>query len=229
VRGLKITGQERGIPISRGLGSSAACIASGVLAANRAMNGVLSQDDVIEIATQMEGHPDNVVPAIVGGMTVSVREGGRVVYAKVPLPESLAFVAIIPGFRLSTKKARRVLPRGHSRADCVHNIGRAALLVASLASGGLSNLRTATGDRLHQPYRLKLIRGAHRVLTIAKSLGSLAEYVSGAGPTLMALIEGHEKAASFAATMNGELTRLPGGWTAMHLRPDLQGARVLET
>jgi homoserine kinase len=226
VRGLKITGEERGIPISRGLGSSAACIASGVLAANRAMNDRLSESDVIEIATQMEGHPDNVVPAIVGGMTVSVREGGRVIYAKVPLPESLAFVAIVPGFRLGTKKARKVLPRGYARADCVHNIGRATLLVASLASGELSNLRTAMGDRLHQPYRLKLIRGAHRVLAIAKNLGSLAEYVSGAGPTLMALIEGHEKAASFEAALNGELARLPGGWTAIHLRPDLQGARV---
>lgn len=227
VGGVKITGLERGIPVSRGLGSSAACIVAGVLAANHVMNEPLTLQEVIEVATDIEGHPDNVVPALVGGMTVSVRDGGKVVYAKVPIPESLAFVAIIPGFRLSTKKARRVLPRAHSRADCVHNVGRAALLVASLASGDLVKLRTATGDKLHQPYRLRLIRGAHRVLTIARELGSSAEYVSGAGPTLMALVDGHEKAAAFTSALNGELSRLAGGWKAQQLRPDLRGAHVI--
>lgn len=228
VRGVRITGRERGIPISRGLGSSAACIVAGILAANRVMKDPLSLDEVIEIATRMEGHPDNVVPALVGGMAVSVSEHGRVLYAKVPLPESLAFVAIIPSFRLSTKKARKVLPRAHSRADCVHNIGRAALLVASMASGDLSKLRPATGDRLHQPYRLRLIPGAQQILSTARELGSIAEYVSGAGPTLMALVEGHDKAAGFASNLNAALSGRPGGWKAIHLRSDLQGARVLD-
>ncbi len=99
--------------------------------------------------------------------------------------------------------------------------------MASLASGDLVKLRTATGDKLHQPYRLRLIRGAHRVLNIVRDLGSLAEYVSGAGPTLMALIDGHEKAAAFTVELNSELSRMAGGWKAQRLRPDLRGSQVI--
>ncbi len=227
-KGVRISGVERGIPSSRGLGSSAACIVAGIMAANRMMGDPLSMEDMMWVATDLEGHPDNVVPAIVGGMTAAVREGRKIWYSRIVPPESLGFVAMIPDFRLGTRKSRKLLPRGQSRADCVYNVGRASLLVASIVSGDYHNLRTATGDKIHQPYRLKMIRGAGHVLGIARGLGSCAEFVSGGGPSIMALVSGQTNPEEYAADLNKALARMPGGWKAVRLAVDLRGAHYVD-
>lgn len=219
------------IPIARGLGSSAASITAGVLAAREVSRGLgrssISPDEAIDIAVEIEGHPDNVVPAMVGGMTVAAltgESGRRTVYSRVPVPESLVFAALVPGFRVSTEDARKVLPENYSRADAVFNVGRAALLIASLAAGDLSALRTATADKLHQPYRLALIPHSAEVIRAAREAGSIAEFLSGSGPTIMAVVEGD--GADFARRISSRVAGISGKWAVHLLRPDHGGAEV---
>lgn len=220
-RGLLVTVQKAGIPVARGLGSSAACIVAGILAAGRIAGADLRQCELLDLAADMEGHPDNTTPAILGGMTIAVRDGG-IAYSRVSIPQNLGLVAMIPRFRLSTSKARKALPTTYPREDCVFNIGRAALLVSALSNGDLSILRTAAADRIHQPYRLELIPGAAGIMAQARELGSLAEFISGAGPSLMAVVS--KDAPAFAREMG---RRLPAKWRAVSLRPDFEGAKVL--
>jgi homoserine kinase len=227
------------IPVARGLGSSAACIVAGVLAARavapRLGGAEMSLAEAIDLSVEIEGHPDNVVPATVGGMTVAVMVEGpckdrrpagprRVQYCRIDPPEDLTMAAIVPDFRLSTEEARGALPAQYDRADAVFNIGRAALLTACLASGDLSSLRTAVDDRIHQPYRLPLISHSGEVIEAARAAGSLAEFVSGSGPTIMALLRGD--GAAFAGEVLDRLARIPGGWEVYLLKPERSGARV---
>jgi homoserine kinase len=142
-----------GVPFSRGLGSSAAAIVCGLLVGNHAIGGTLTEEQLIQLATEIEGHPDNVVPAMLGGVRASVLGDGRVLQSAIPLAKSLHAVAFIPEERLSTERARAVLPPEVPFRDAVFNVGRASLLVAALASGRLELLREATRDRLQQPYR----------------------------------------------------------------------------
>jgi homoserine kinase len=230
------------IPIARGLGSSAACIVAGVLAAREVAvqvgAGTMSLAQAIDLAVEVEGHPDNVVPATLGGMTVAVwteesstalGEGPptdehrrRVVHCRMDPPKDLTLAAFVPDFRLTTEQARGALPATYSREDAVFNIGRAALLTACLASGDLSRLRTAADDRIHQPYRLPLIAHSRDVIAAARAAGSEAEFVSGSGPTIMALVRGDGNA--FAAEVAGKLAGIPGGWVLHLLKPALSGA-----
>jgi homoserine kinase len=219
--GLRVTVRSVEIPIARGLGSSAACVIAGILLAGRIANVDVDAGVILDLAAKMEGHPDNTTPALVGGMTVAVRDGG-IVYSKVSIPKSLGLVAMIPSFRLNTSKARKALPADYTREDCVFNIGRAALLVSALSGGDLTPLRTAVADRIHQPYREALIPGASQVMELAARAGALAEFVSGSGPTIMALVSGDP--AAFAKEVG---QRLPAKWRAVGLRPDLEGARIL--
>ncbi len=186
--GLRIT-QKNDIPLTRGLGSSSACIIAGLLGANTLMGGPIPQDEIIHYACVLEGHPDNVAPALLGGLVTSALEGKRVYYVKQEIHTGVKFAAFIPNFELSTKKARAALPEMVSHKDAVFNLSRAALASVSLYSGNLQNLRVAVDDRLHQPYRLGLIPGADKVFDLAYELGAYGVYVSGAGPTIMAIVD----------------------------------------
>ena len=174
------------VPLSRGLGSSATAIVAGLMAANEAIGRRFSRKDILCMATEIEGHPDNVAPAIFGGVTVSVVHNGR--------PESLSFlpqikmdlIVAVPEFSLSTKAARSVLPAEVSMKDAVFNVSRAALLTAALCSGKKRFLQHAFDDALHQPYRASLIPGMYDVFKAAKSQGALGAAMSGAGPCLIA-------------------------------------------
>ena len=211
------------IPMSRGLGSSAACIVAGLMIANRFLDGALSAEDMIQIGTQMEGHPDNVVPAIVGGMTASVYEAGQVIYSKVNVPKSLRFAIFIPDFSVSTSEAREVLPQKYKRHDCIFNIGRVAMLIEARNNGDTEKLRIAMEDRIHQPYRGMLIPQMEQIFDAAKNFGSKAEVISGSGSTLMAVID--EQNTDFEQAMIGVLKHLEGNWEIKVLEPDLKGAR----
>lgn len=187
LRGLRLA-QENGVPMARGLGSSSACIAAGLVGANELLGRPFTRMQLLERAAALEGHPDNVAPAMLGGFVTSVYDEGQVYSVRKPINEELAFAAFIPNFKLLTEKARAALPKTVDRADAVYNLSRAALATAAFCDGDYELLKVATKDALHQQYRLPLIPGGERVFEIAWDLGAYAVYISGAGPTIMAVV-----------------------------------------
>jgi homoserine kinase len=177
------------IPLKRGLGSSATACLGGVIAAAQLCGRALSPEEVLKLALPLEGHPDNITPALVGGLTATCLSDAGIRFIKIPIPDAIKIVAVIPDMELGTAEARRALPKQVPLADAVHNVGRAALLVAALVTGDLSVLDEATRDRLHQPYRAKLIPGMEAVLAAARRAGALAAFLSGAGSTLVAFVD----------------------------------------
>ena len=219
--------QENNIPMARGLGSSSACIVAGILGANRMLGSPMSQSDLINLAAQIEGHPDNTSPAISGGLVASAMEGKRVYSVSVPVSGKISFAVMIPPFELKTEKARGVLPTEYSREDTVFNLSRSALMTASLFSGDLQNLRVAVQDRIHQPYRSGLIENYDQVFRMSYELGSLGTYVSGAGPTIISMIP-TEGAEEFMSACDSHLQdRGINGWRVEFLHTDPQGARII--
>ncbi len=188
LKGLKLE-QTNNIPMARGLGSSSACIVAGLVGANTLLNNPLSTDDLVDIAAQIEGHPDNTAPALLGGIVTAVFDGKKVHWVKQEVYTKLKFVAIIPNFELKTDKARACIPKEISHKDAVYNLSRAALFSASLLTGKFENLRTAVHDRLHQPYRMELIPRCREVFDIAYNHGAYGVYISGAGPAVMAIVD----------------------------------------
>lgn len=173
------------VPISRGLGSSAAAIVCGIYAAHYLMDYALSTKEIVSIATELEGHPDNVAPAILGNMVISVMADNKVIYSTIDFPEDIIFNVLIPNFKLSTEKARSVLPKEYKVADCIFNTSRLALLLNFLRDKEYENLRICLEDKLHQPYRFSLINNSLDIFEESKKLGALGEFISGAGPTLI--------------------------------------------
>lgn len=185
------------IPLTRGLGSSATAIIGALAAANALIGEPLSRDRLFQMATALEGHPDNVGASLFGGIIVAAWDGETAQHVRLEPPSQLETLVAIPAFQLSTEKARHALPSGVSMADAVFNVGRSSLLVAALASGELGLIRHAMRDRLHQPYRAALIPGMTEILERAAEYGALGAALSGAGPTLIAFVDaaGSEKAA----------------------------------
>lgn len=177
------------IPMTGGLGSSSTAIVGGLLVANRLAGDALEPDDLLRLACEMEGHPDNVTPAMLGGLVLSVMESGRPIPIQIPLPEQLRAVLFLPRFSISTREARRRLPARVSLQDAVFNASRAALLVAAMSAGRLDLLRVATQDRLHQPYRQVLFPSMTELFDAALKAGALGVWLSGAGSALMALVD----------------------------------------
>ncbi|MGM9571542.1 MAG: homoserine kinase [bacterium] len=184
---------DNAVPLSRGLGSSAAAIVGGLVLGNCLTGELLSREDILDLATKIEGHPDNVAPAVFGGLVVSCLEEERVVHLRLDIPENLQAVVAIPDFHLSTEKARKVLPKSIPFADAVFNISRVGLLTAAFATGNLAVLEAAAQDKLHQNYRKPLIPGIDDVFKAAREAGAKAVMLSGAGPSILALASGNEK------------------------------------
>ena len=187
--GLKVRQINR-IPLRRGLGSSAAACLGGIAAAARLAGVELSTDEILARALPFEGHPDNIAPALMGGLTASAIVGGRVVSARVPVPERLKAVVVIPSLEMTTKRAREVLPKQVPFQDAVFNLGRLALLLAGLATDHLDLLAAGSEDRLHQPYRAGLLPGMEAIIEEGRRAGALAAFLSGAGSSLLALVSG---------------------------------------
>lgn len=216
------------IPVARGLGSSAAAIVAGITAAEAMAGQGVDVQRKLNVAARIEGHPDNTSACILGGVTVSSMVSSTVLWAKVPLALQLDTVVAVPDFTLSTAVARNVLPGSVLHSDAVFNVGRAALLVASLASGDCANLRWATEDRLHQPYRASLAPGMVTAVRMAIEAGALGSYVSGAGPSIMALVPSEADAAPVTKAMLAAFVQAKVTATAMRLAAGVPGARVLE-
>jgi homoserine kinase len=185
------------IPLERGLGSSAAAIAGGLAAANALCDGVFSPNDLLEMAATIEGHPDNVAAAVLGGLQLVLTEQDQLYTAAIDVPEELNAVLFIPQVRIATSDARAVLPGKVTVADAVHNMGRTALLVAGMATNHLEYLGVATQDRLHQPYRQPLFPAMKLLFKAARDAGALGVFLSGSGSTVLAFAQGREMTVAY--------------------------------
>jgi homoserine kinase len=181
---------QLGVPLARGLGSSATAIVGGLVGANQLAGKPLSQLQLMELAIAIEGHPDNVVPALLGGCRLAATNAAGWAICDIPWHEDIVPVLAIPDFELSTSEARRVLPTEFSRADAIFNTAHLGLLLRGLETGQEEWLRTALQDKLHQPYRKALIPGYDAVNAVAIAAGAYGVVISGAGPTLLALTDG---------------------------------------
>lgn len=225
LEGLKII-QENNIPMTRGLGSSSACIIAGIYGANIMLGTPFNTDELANIASKLEGHPDNTTPALLGGIVTAVCEDGNVYWVKQEIYRQLNFYAVVPSFELSTTMARDALPETVSHMDARFNLSRAALFSSSLLQGKFENIRVAVNDKLHQPYRMKLIPNSDKVFDKAYDLGSYGTYISGAGPTIMSIVSAENKL--FESEMRTFLDQIGlNDWRIYKLSIDNNGARVV--
>jgi homoserine kinase len=221
-----------GVPLARGLGSSATAIVGGLVGANLLAGEPLSQSEVMALAIAMEGHPDNVVPALLGGCrlaatNVETRHGASLhgwEICDIPWHEDIVPVVAIPDFELSTAQARQVLPTDYSRADAIFNTAHLGLLLRGLETGKGDWLRSALQDRIHQPYRQALIPGYEAVREAAIASGAYGMVISGAGPTLLALVD-RTRADLVATAMKSAWQQAGIKAEAMAMGIDRQGAR----
>jgi homoserine kinase len=181
---------QLGVPLSRGLGSSATAIVGGLVGANALAGSPLTLEALMQLAIAIEGHPDNVVPALVGGCCLSATGIDRPwERCNIPWHPSIVPIVAIPAFELSTKLARQVLPTTYSRADAIFNAAHLGLLLRGLETGNREWLKAAMHDRIHQPYRQALIPGYETLQAAALDAGADGMVISGAGPTLLALTD----------------------------------------
>ena len=180
------------VPLGRGLGSSSAAVVGGLMAANHICGDELSPEGILELAVKIEGHPDNVTAAMLGGCTIVVNGDCGLVTADVPFPDDISAVLFVPDMPMPTEEARELLGSEVSREDAVYNIGRTALLVRALSTGDLSQLAVATQDRLHQPARQSIFFPMKNIFRAALAAGALGVFLSGAGSTVLAFARDRE-------------------------------------
>ncbi len=221
VKGLKIT-MHTDIPISRGLGSSSACIVGGVFGANALLNGNLSKEELFKIAVSIEGHPDNIAPAVYGGLTASIVEYDTPYCMSYNISEIIKFCALIPNFETSTTDARKLLPQDVPFKDAVFNVSRTAVLLKALEEGNFKIINVALKDRLHQKYRKTLIHEFDEVKKICEENETEALFISGSGPTLMNII----KSSDFTKNIKSSIMSLNNDWEVKLLSADTIGVRV---
>ncbi|ABG06031.1 homoserine kinase [Rubrobacter xylanophilus DSM 9941] len=216
--------QENSIPPSRGLGGSAAALVGGAVAANDLLGRPMAAPDLLNLVCELDGHPDNAAPALLGGLVIGTLtpEGVRCVRLE---PRGLRAAVVVPDFPVSTTAARRALPEKVPHRDAVFNVGRSGLLLGALATGEYHLLRVAMQDRLHQPYRAHLVPGLSAVIEAALRAGSYGASLSGSGPTVIALTP-QDRAEEAAAAMRAAFEERGVKAAAWALEVDLSGARV---
>jgi homoserine kinase len=221
VKGLKISMNTQ-IPVSRGLGSSSACIVGGVYGANYLYNGGLSKDELFEIAVMIEGHPDNIAPCVYGGLTASIVEKNKPYTMHYNINDKLKFCALIPDFETSTKEARKLLPATINFCDAVFNISRVSFLLKALEIGDINMIGISLKDKLHQMYRATLIHECDDVSEICIVNGSSAIFISGSGPTLMNITDNDK----LPELIKDSISKLKYEWEVKLLKIDRNGAKV---
>ena len=216
------------IPLERGLGSSAAATVAGLVAASALAGRELDPSTVLRLATRIEGHPDNVAPALVGGLTASIALETRVESIRLNPPTDVALVAWIPERRLPTSEMRRVLPDAVPRADAISNLARVAVGVAGLSAGRADVLRLLTEDRLHEPYRAGVYPELPELVAAARAAGALGACLSGAGSTIVAFVDGSDESAAnrVGASFRATASRLGQPGRLVALTPASMGART---
>ncbi|MGH4051168.1 MAG: homoserine kinase [Clostridium sp.] len=224
-KGIRLT-FKTDIPVSGGLGSSATCILAGITAANRLCGDVLTKQEVLNFACEIEGHSDNITPALVGGMTVSIMEGGVSHYNKVPISGGVKFCALIPKVQLSTEDSRAVLPEKVRLKDAVFNVGRVSMLIIALVNGDYKGVKFACEDKLHQPYRNGLIENYNEITSFVTESDALGSFLSGAGPTIMVMLKKDDN--STQDRLKDFLKGLSGNWETLNLDIDEDGLEITD-
>ena len=216
------------IPLERGLGSSASATVAGLVAAGALAGRALDQATALRIGTRIEGHPDNVAPALLGGLVASIALEDRVEAIRIEPPRDLLVVAWIPERKLPTSQMRRVLPDSVPRADAIANLARVALGVAGLSAGRSDVLRLLTEDRLHEPYRAAVYPELPELVAAARGAGALGACLSGAGSTIVAFVDGSDESAAdrVGAAFRAAASRLGQPGRLLALNPASAGARV---
>jgi homoserine kinase len=214
------------IPADRGLGSSSAAIVTGLLLGDYYSGSTLGRDRLLELATELEGHPDNVAPALFGGLQVAVRDGNRVHRVEVNAAMIPHVVVFIPPFKMRTNEARAVLPSTVPLESAVYNIGRAALLVAALSAGRFEVLDQATRDAIHQSPRTRIFSAMPALLDAARAAGALGAWLSGAGSTIAAFARTVEQAHQISKAMMDEGVKHSLHGVAKILAVDTLGATI---
>jgi len=226
-RGLKIRVINE-IPIGRGLGSSAAAVVGGIVSAARFFNLDLTYSEVLRLTFLLEGHPDNLVPALIGGLTIAYEtDQGEIKWNKISIPKDLSLILAIPDFTLSTKMMREVLPTKISLTDAVYNLSRVALLVNALTHSHWEVLFEAMQDKLHQPYRIPFIPMIEELFSKIKStkLGGVA--LSGSGPSIISLVKkGSED--TIKKIMKDVFTKTEISYRILILEPDQEGTSAID-
>ncbi|MBU8714808.1 MULTISPECIES: homoserine kinase [Brevibacillus] len=216
-------------PLTRGLGSSAAAIVGALVAANQLAGEPFSREQLFARATALEGHPDNVGASLFGGIIVATMPETieePVPYVRFSPPAGLQTLVVIPDFMLETTKARNVLPQVYSKEDVVYNVGHSSLLVAALAQGRLDLMGRAMSDRLHQPYRAKLVPGLNEILDKATEHGAVGAALSGAGPTILCFFSSAEEEGQLRAFVDRVMKGHGIAYRVMILQPDENGVQV---
>jgi len=218
--------QYNNIPISRGLGSSASIITGAILTAFHIAGKKLTEDLFFNIAYKYENHPDNLLPAWKGGFIASAKTEKKTYFNKIAFPKELKFIAIIPDIELSTEEARKVLPKTVDIKDAIFNIQRVALFISAIQNKRYDLLKIAVEDRLHQPYRKKLIPGFDEVVNEAYKEGALAVYLSGAGSTIIAISD--KNFENIAQAMQDTFAKVEINSQYKILEIDEDGAKIEE-
>jgi len=213
------------IPLTRGLGSSAACVVAGLMIANELTKSNISKDELINMSVEIEGHPDNVAPAFLGGMVVGASDGARFEHVRIEVSDQLEFYAVIPDFPLSTADARAVLPRAYTKEQAVFNCSRVALLVSAMMSGNFGALSVAMQDEIHQPYRKILIPGMESIIRKSVEFGAYGAYLSGAGPTVMVVAP---RGSGVKEKLDTLVSSFNHFWFVLPLDVDKNGAEVIK-
>ena len=216
---------DTNIPLSRGLGSSASCIVMGIMAAFDVMKRDFDKKEILKLATKMEGHPDNVAPAIFGNAVASILKDDQVYLEKFEVSNNFKFLAIIPEFKLPTKEARDALPKTYSKEDAVFNLSRLSMLILSLISGNEENLKVALDDKIHEPYRLKLIPEIDEIEKIIDDSDALGHYLSGAGSTIMVVLKADDNTSEYE--IKNKLDKLSNSYEVRLLDIDEKGAFII--
>lgn len=216
---------DANIPLSRGLGSSAACIVMGIMAAFSVMGKEFDKKEILKIATEMEGHPDNVSPAIFGNASAAILKDQEVFVEEFEISNNFKFLAIIPDFKLPTKLARDALPETYTKEDAVFNISRVSMLILSLISGNEENLKTALDDKIHEPYRLKLIPEIDEIEKIIADSPAIGHYLSGAGSTIMVILKSSDRKSE--KLIKNKLEKLSASYKVMPVEIDKRGAFLI--
>jgi homoserine kinase len=216
--------QENSIPPTRGLGGSAAALVGGAVAANDLFGGQIAAPDLLNIVCELDGHPDNAAPALLGGLVIGTLTPTGVSAVRLE-PKNLKVVVAVPDSAVSTTAARRALPDSVPHRDATFNVGRSGLLLGALATGEYQLLRIAMQDRLHQPYRSHLIPGLEDVIDAALANGAYGACLSGSGPTVLAFAP-ETNALEIASAMKTAFEVRDVQAESWALDVDLAGARV---
>ena len=213
------------IPLARGMGSSSAAIVGGIVGANALLDLGLTEREMLDVATEVEGHPDNVAPALLGGLTVCCTlDGGEVLVERLDVAPGLSCVVAIPDFEVATHDARKALPENIAHANAVFNLCRVGLIVAALSSGDFGVLGEAMRDRLHQPYRAHLVPGMDDAIAAALDAGAHGAALSGSGPTIAAFVSEHGE--EVGAAMVNAFARAGTNAISRELPLASEGARI---